>query len=120
MILLALVATGSLLSQLFQAAARSAVPDLVGDDDLEHANALIGGGAHGLEALGPLLAAVLLPFVSLRGLLAIDVVTFLVSALLLAGLPGFPGSLHPAWARPSPPPPGSACATSGATGCFGL
>jgi MFS family permease len=52
-ILLALVGTQSLLSQLFQAAARSAVPDLVGDEDLEHANALIGGGTHGLEALGP-------------------------------------------------------------------
>ena len=89
-ILLALVGTQSLLSQLFQAAARSAVPDLVGDEDLEHANALIGGGTHGLEALGPLLAAALLPFVSTRGLLAIDAITFLVSPLLLAGLPRLP------------------------------
>jgi MFS family permease len=82
--LLALVATQSLLSHLFQATARSAVPDLVGDEDLEHANALIGGGTHGLEALGPLLAAALLPFLSPRGLLAIDAVTFLLSPLLLA------------------------------------
>jgi MFS family permease len=65
--LLALVAIQSLVANLFQAAARSAVPDLATDEDLERANALIGGGTHGLEALGPLLAAVLLPFVSPRG-----------------------------------------------------
>lgn len=86
-VLLVLVAIGGLFANLFQAAARSAVPDLVADEDLEHANALIGGGTFGLEALGPLLAAVLLPFVSPLGLLAIDAVTFLVSPLLLAGLP---------------------------------
>ena len=57
------------------------------DEDLEHANALIGGGTFGLEALGPLLAAALLPFMSPLGLLALDAVTFLVSPLLLAGLP---------------------------------
>lgn len=86
-VLLVLVAISGLLASLFQAAARSAVPDLVADEDLEHANALIGGGTFGLEALGPLLAAVLLPFTSPLGLLAIDAVTFLVSPLLLAGLP---------------------------------
>jgi MFS family permease len=86
-VLLMLVAIGGSLATLFQAAARSAVPDLVADEDLEQANALIGGGTFGLEALGPLLAAVLLPFMSPLGLLAIDAVTFLVSPLLLAGLP---------------------------------
>jgi MFS family permease len=91
--LLALVAIGSLLANLFQAAARSAVPDLVADEDLERANALIGGGTHGLEALGPLLAAALLPFMSPLGLLAIDGMTFLVSPLLLAGLPRMPSAV---------------------------
>jgi MFS family permease len=86
-VLLLLVAIGGVLATLFQAAARSAVPDLVADEDLEHANALIGGGTFGLEALGPLLAAALLPFMSPLGLLALDAVTFLVSPLLLAGLP---------------------------------
>ena len=88
--LLALVAAQSLLSQLFQAAARSAVPDVVDDEHLERANALIGGGTHGLEALGPLLAAALLPFLSPRGILAIDVVTFLAAPLFLSGLPRLP------------------------------
>ena len=86
-VLLALVAIGGLLASLFQAAARSAVPEMVADHELEHANALIGGGTYGLEALGPLMAAVLLPFMSPRGVLAIDAATFLVSPLLLAGLP---------------------------------
>jgi len=91
--LLALVALGSVLASLFQAAARSAVPDLVADEDLEHANALIGGGTFGLEALGPLLAAVLLPFMSPLGVLAIDGLTFLLSPLLLAGLPRMPSAI---------------------------
>ena len=85
--LLVLVAIQSLVANLFQATARSAVPDLVADEDLERANALIGGGTHGLEALGPLLAAVLLPFVSPQGVLGIDAVTFLVSPLIACGPP---------------------------------
>lgn len=92
--LLALVAIQSLVVNLFQTAARSAVPDLVADEDFERANALVGGGTYGLEALGPLLAAVLLPFFSPLGLLAIDAVTFLVSPLLLAGLPLMPSSVR--------------------------
>jgi MFS family permease len=85
--LFALVAVQSLFASAFQAASRSAVVDLVDDDDLEKANALIGAGTHGLEALGPLLAAGLLLFLAPRGLLAVDVLTFLISPLLLAGLP---------------------------------
>jgi MFS family permease len=94
-LLLTLVALGSVLSSVFQAAARSAVPDLVADEDLEQANASIGGGTHGLEALGPLLAVILLPFFSPIGLLTIDAVTFLVSPLLLAGLPRMLSAVQP-------------------------
>src|SRR5205814_2184488 len=85
--LLALVAVRSPFSSAFQAASRSVVVELVGDDDLESANALHGAGTTALEALGPLLAAVLLQFTSPRGLLGLDVVTVLVSPLLLVGLP---------------------------------
>jgi MFS family permease len=85
--LFALVAVQSLFSSAFQAASRSAVVDLVDDGDLERANALIGAGTHGLEALGPLLAAGLLLFLEPRGLLAVDLVTFVISPLLLTGLP---------------------------------
>ncbi|MEY2451779.1 MAG: hypothetical protein QOD92_1353 [Acidimicrobiaceae bacterium] len=85
--LLALVAVQSLFASAFQAASRSAVADLVEDDELEAANALIGAGTHGLEALGPLLAALLLQFTTPRGLLGLDVLTFLISPLFLMGLP---------------------------------
>jgi MFS family permease len=85
--LFVLVALQSLFASAFQAASRTAVVDLVDDDDLEKANALIGAGTHGLEALGPLLAAGLLQFLEPRGLLGLDVLTFVVSGVLLAGLP---------------------------------
>ncbi len=90
--LFALVAMAALLGHLFQAVAQSTVPDLVADEDLERANALIGGGTHGLEAIGPLLAAAFLGFVSPLGVLAIDALTFLVSPLLLVGLPRLAGA----------------------------
>ncbi|MEY2421400.1 MAG: hypothetical protein QOI95_1467 [Acidimicrobiaceae bacterium] len=85
--LFVVVAVQSQFASAFRAATRSAVADLVDDDDLEAANALIGAGTHGLEALGPLLAAVLLQFMTPRGVLGVDVLTFAVSPLLLAGLP---------------------------------
>lgn len=52
--LLALVAIQSLVAHLFQTAARSAVPDLVADEDFERANALVGGGTYGLEGPPPI------------------------------------------------------------------
>ena len=86
-VLLLLVAARSVLAGIFQATSRSIVGELIDDADLEAANTVIGAGTHGLEALGPLLAALLLVFIEPRGVLAIDALTFLVSPLLLAGLP---------------------------------
>jgi MFS family permease len=48
------------------------------------------------EALGPLLAAALFPLLDVRGVLLVDAATFLVSAVVLAGLP----RLAPASAGP--------------------
>ena len=87
---LALVAIQSVLAATFQAASRGAVAELVDDSDLEAANAVLGAGTYGLEIAGPLLAALLLPVLSARGVLAVDVLTFLLSPLLLAGLPHLP------------------------------
>ncbi len=89
-VLLALVAARSVLFSAFQPAARSAVPELVDDADLEAANALLGFGTHGLEVGGPLLAALLLPLAGVRGVLALDAITFLVAVPLLLGLPRLP------------------------------
>jgi len=89
-ILLALVAVRSLVAQVFQASSRSAVPALVPDEELERANSALGAGTYGLEAIGPLVAAGLFLVTDVRGILLIDAATFLVSALLLGGLPDLP------------------------------
>ncbi|MGC4846832.1 MFS transporter [Micromonospora sp. DT15] len=88
--LLALVAIRATASQLFQPASRAAVPALVDDRDLETANSTLGFGSNAAEAIGPLLAAALFPLVGLRGVLLVDAVSFLVSAMLLARLPSLP------------------------------
>jgi MFS family permease len=97
-VLLGLVAVQSVLAATFQAASRSAVAELVDDRELEGANAVLGAGTYGLEVAGPVLVALLLPVLSLRGVLALDAVTFLASPLLLARLPQL---------RPAPPKPGA-------------
>jgi MFS family permease len=92
---LGLVAVRSLMASTFQATSRSAVAELVDDADLERANTLLGFGTHGLEAIGPLLAAALLLVFDARDVLAFDVLTFLVSPLLLLGLPRLAVAIEP-------------------------
>ncbi|WP_280356245.1 MFS transporter [Nocardia otitidiscaviarum] len=92
-LLLALVAARSVASNIFQPASRSAVPAMVADKDLATANSTIGFGANAAEAFGPLLAAALLPFLGIRGVLLVDAASFLLSALVLLAT------------RPMPPTP---------------
>ncbi|HEY2094879.1 MAG TPA: MFS transporter, partial [Pseudonocardia sp.] len=86
-VLLVLVAARALAAQVFAPASRTAVGRLVEPAALPSANAALGLGTNGAEALGPLLAAVLLPLLGVRGVLLLDAGTFVVSALLLARLP---------------------------------
>jgi MFS family permease len=86
-VLLVLVAARALAAQVFAPASRTAVGRLVEPAALPGANAALGLGTNGAEALGPLLAAVLLPLLGVRGVLLLDAGTFVVSALLLARLP---------------------------------
>lgn len=86
-LLLAMVALRAIAGQVFQPASRAAVPVVVQDRDLERANAAIGIGTNGGEALGPLLAALLFPVLGVQGVLLVDAATFGVSAVLLAFLP---------------------------------
>ncbi len=85
-LLLILVALRAITGQIFQPASRAAVPAVVPDHQLESANAAIGIGTNGGEALGPLLAALLFPILGVQGVLLADAGTFLVSAILLAFL----------------------------------
>jgi MFS family permease len=82
--LLVLVGLRAVAGQVFAPASRAAVPVLVPDRDLGSANAAVGIGTNGAEALGPLAAAMLLPALGVRGVLLLDASTFAVSALLLA------------------------------------
>lgn len=86
-VLLPLVTIRNGIGNAFQPAARSAVPDLVEDHELDKANALLGFGTFGLDAVGPVIAAVLLRFVGVREILLFDAVTFVLGALLLLRLP---------------------------------
>jgi MFS family permease len=92
-LLLALVAARAVAGQVFQPASRAAVPALVPEKDLETANSTLGFGTNGAEALGPLVAAALLPLVGVRGVLLVDAISFLASAALLTSLPSLPSAL---------------------------
>ena len=100
-VLLSLVAVRSLLATVFQPASGAAVPGLVADEHLPRANSLIGAGTHGLDVLGPLVAAALLPLLHIPGLLVFDAATFAVSAALLMTLPRLPRPARAAGAAPT-------------------
>jgi MFS family permease len=94
-VLLLLIAVKTLFAVLFEPAGRAALPRLVRDRELEPANAALGIGTHGQEASGPLLAAALLPALGIRGVLWVDVASFVLSALLLTRLPRLSSVEHP-------------------------
>ena len=86
-LLLALAGLRAVAGQVFQPASRAAVPAVVDEPDLERANAAVGLATNGGETLGPLVAALLLPVLEVRGVLLVDAATFAVSAGLLGLLP---------------------------------
>jgi MFS family permease len=90
-LLLLLVGLRAVAGQVFQPASRAAVPAVVPERDLARANAAVGLATNGGEALGPLVAAVALPFLGVRGVLLVDAASFLVSAALLWPLPPLAG-----------------------------
>lgn len=92
-LLLVLVGLRAIASQVFQPASRSAIPAMVSGRDLQTANSAVGFGSNCAEAFGPLLAAALLPLLGIRGVLLVDAVSFLVSAVVLLAT------------RPMPPTP---------------
>jgi MFS family permease len=94
-VLLALVATRAIASQVFMPASRSAIPAMVPDRHLETANSTIGFGTNVAEAFGPFLAAALLPFLGIRGVLLVDAASFLASALVLTTVRSMPPTPDP-------------------------
>jgi MFS family permease len=100
-LLLVLVGLRAVAGQVFQPASRAAVPAVVAEGDLERANAAVGVATNGGETLGPLVAALLLPVLGVRGVLLVDAASFLVSAALLGFLPGLRGPGRGPGPRPS-------------------
>ena len=86
-ILLALVAVAGTLETLFAPAGRSAVPALVRPEQLLQANAWMGTTLNIQVALGPVLGGVLVAGLGVRGALAANALSFVISAMALVGLP---------------------------------
>ena len=100
-LLLVLVGLRAVAGQVFQPASRAAVPAVVAEGDLERANAAVGVATNGGETLGPLVAALLLPVLEVRGVLLVDAASFLVSGALLGFLPALSGPGRGPGPRPS-------------------
>jgi len=98
-LLVGLVALASVLATVSQPAGRGALPALVDADDLTAANALLGAGVQASFSLGPALGGLIVAALGVRGALAADALTFVLSAGLLTRLPALP---------PAPGTPGDA------------
>ncbi len=86
-VLLALVAAASLFATTSSPAGRSAVASLVPAADLVRANSWMGAALTLQGTLGPAAGGALIAATGIRGALAGNALTFLVSAMFLAGLP---------------------------------
>lgn len=86
-VLLAMVAATAALDTLFAPAGRSVVPALVKPEQLLRANAWIGTSLNVQVAVGPVLGGVLVALFDVRGALAVNAASFVVSAIVLLRLP---------------------------------
>jgi MFS family permease len=89
-VLLALVAVANGLARSFAPAASSSIPSLVPGEELVGANAWLGTALNLQVAFGGLLGGLLVAGVGVRWALAIDAVSFLLSALALSKVPALP------------------------------
>lgn len=92
--LLALVVGSTCLQTLFSPAGAAALPRLVEEDDLLAANARFGSAFNLQVAVGPLLGGVLVATVGSKEAILVNAASFLVSALLLAGVPQLAQRIH--------------------------
>jgi len=72
---------------VFNPTVRAAFPSVVGEGDLTRANALIGGTFSTSIMLGPALGGVLVASIGVDAAFLADAATYLVSAILLSGIP---------------------------------
>jgi MFS family permease len=86
-VLLGLVASAAAFDTLFGPAGRSALPALVRPEQLMRANAWIGTSLNIRVTIGPVLGGLLSTTLGVRGALAANSLSFLLSAAFLIGLP---------------------------------
>lgn len=86
-ILIVLVTITSVLTTAFEPASRSAMPSLVEVAELPKANALLGTAFNLQIAVGPLLGGALVAGLGVRGAIAANALSFMISAAFLARLP---------------------------------
>ena len=84
----------------FDPAYGAVLPALAGRDGVQAANALVRSSADALWLAGSAVAAGLLSIVPLSAFFAVNAGSFLLSALLLSGLPSFDGPVHADGTRP--------------------
>lgn len=98
------IAAQAALGTVFEPAKNALLPDLVGGDRLVSANALVGLNQNLARLVGGPLGGVLLAVGDLELVVTVDVVSYVVSALLIAGVadPGASGTDHAAGAASSP------------------
>lgn len=92
--LLVLVVGSACLQTLFSPAGAAALPRLVDEADLLAANARFGSAFNLQVAVGPLLGGVLVAAVGIEEAILVNAASFLVSALLLAGVPQLAERVH--------------------------
>lgn len=92
-ILLALVASASVLATVFGPAGRSAVPVLVPERDLVPANSLMGIAVALQGTAGPAVGGVLIAVAGVRGALIANAVTFVIAVIFLARLRSLPADV---------------------------
>ena len=84
----------------FDPAYGAVLPALAGRDGVQAANALVRSSADTLWLAGSALAAALLSVVPLSAFFAVNAGSFLLSALLLSGLPSLDGPMHADGTKP--------------------
>jgi len=86
-VLIGLVALAAALDTLFAPAGRSALPALVRPEQLMRANAWIVMSMNIRVAAGPVLGGLLVTWLGVRGALAANALSFVLSAVFVLGLP---------------------------------
>jgi MFS family permease len=86
----ALLALQAISTSLMTPARQAIVPDIVGREDLTRANAFLQQLAGIIKIGAPMLAGLILTFMSPHTAIILDVVSFILSALILSRLPSLP------------------------------